>query len=209
MHPLCWTSFTGRGGKKKSISVVQMRACSTHYITFFIEVFKPFIWQPPPTLVRFPKHTIRRICETPPPPTSVPQKPWFIRERFMWLYWVLTGEPSTPVVCFEMYCLREREGDREFSVQETWGGRNNTFSICLRNVFYFLNSFFFLALLMTEIKLQYTTVYLYLCINTNAVDHCWISLDIKCCWFQPALICTDCRINASSLPQNLIYKQME
>ena len=35
------------------------------------------------------------------------------------------------------------------------------------------------------------------------------SLDIKCGWFKPALICTDCQINACSFPQSLIYEQME
>ena len=46
-------------------------------------------------------------------------------------------------------------------------------------------------------------------INKNAVNHCRISLDIRWSWFKPALICTDCQINASSFSQTLIYKQME
>lgn len=76
---------------KKSISVVQMGAmliCSTHYITSLLKYSNPSIDS---SLSPVSKAYHQKNCPTPHPSHSCATKPWFIRERFVWLYWVLKG----------------------------------------------------------------------------------------------------------------------
>lgn len=85
----------------------------------------------------------------------------------------VNGSPPPPIICSEIYCLRE--GETELAVRDAWEGETsdcftNTLSICLLNAaafhFNFLVHSFFLAdiltLFMKERKLENYIVYSYL-----------------------------------------------
>lgn len=103
--------------KKKSISVIEIRA-SISLHNFLTEVSNRFFFLTAPSCIYHQKN----LSDS--PPTSVPQRPRFIRERLMWLYWVLEGDLH-PCLLWD-YCLREWEGHRELVVQETWEGETSS-----------------------------------------------------------------------------------
>ena len=88
MSLLCWMSFTS----KKKISQCSSDGGNAHMRhtlhNIFTEVFKPFNWQLP---LAISKAYHQKNCQTPHPSHSCATKPWFIRGRFVWLYWVLKG----------------------------------------------------------------------------------------------------------------------
>lgn len=138
MSPLCWMSFTSKK-KKKSISVVQMGAmliCSTHYITSLLKYSNPSIDS---SLSPVSKAYHQKNCPTPHPSHSCATKPWFIRERFVWLYWVLKGALHPHRLLWNL--LSERKTASRLCRKhggETSGCLANPFSICLPNAFWLI-----------------------------------------------------------------------
>lgn len=83
----------------------------THYITFFFFYWSiQTIYLTAPSCA-FPKRAIRRICRTHPAAHPVPQRPLFITEHFMWLYWVLKGALHPHSLLWNL--LFERAGGRQ------------------------------------------------------------------------------------------------
>lgn len=100
--------------QKKSISLDQTRTGHAHTLltlhNFFFYWSIQTIYLTAPSCA-FPKCAIRRICRTHPAAHPVPQRPLFITEHFMWLYWVLKGALHPHRLLWNL--LFERAGGRQ------------------------------------------------------------------------------------------------
>lgn len=178
-----WVHCVGWASQAKNQSAYFRSVQYAPLHNFFTEVFKPFIWQLP--LARF-QSILTEEFDRPPFPLVCHKGRNSLRSVSC-DFTECSREPSAPVLCFEIYCLREWEGDKELAVQETWERKTsnccaNTFFICMLYAVQFLHIFlksilYIFTLFTKEIKLENTTYTSIWAISKNAV---WISLDIKC-----------------------------